>query len=333
MCYGFNVELKKNISELVFWGGYFMLQYKERILRQNEIETLFPEISGFLVDNNLNELECGKYELDKGIYVNIDTYTTKSSKDRLFESHRKYLDLQILISGEERIAVCERDKLHFLTTYDSQKDIQFYSSCQGVEYRLTKETGILLYPNNAHKPCIFGEEDKPAFVKKAVFKIPITYGRKIKCVFMDVDGTLTDGKIYMGNTGEMIKAFNIKDGYGLSTLLKEHNILPIIITGRESQILLNRCVELGIENVFQGVEDKSVKVKEIIKNLQISLKQVAYIGDDLNDWECMKMIGDANGILACPRNAAEKIKESADYICEHDGGDGAVRDFIDWLIN
>lgn len=146
---------------------------------------------------------------------------------------------------------------------------------------------------------------------------------------MDVDGTLTDGKIYMSPSGEAMKVFNIKDGCGIHDIAIPKGITPVIITGRESQIVLNRCKELGIEQVYQGVRDKLQKLKEIITNLKL----VAYIGDDINDISCMEMIKSAGGKIGCPADAVSTVYAIADYIAPHKGGDGAVRDFIDWLID
>lgn len=150
----------------------------------------------------------------------------------------------------------------------------------------------------------------------------------IKYLVMDVDGTLTDGKIYMSNTGELMKAFSIKDGCGIHDILIPAGIIPVIITGRSSAILLNRCRELGITNIYQGISNKVEKLSEVTKDLST----VAYIGDDINDLRCMKLIKDAGGIIGCPADAVEKVKEVAVYIAKHNGGDGAVRDFIEWLL-
>lgn len=150
----------------------------------------------------------------------------------------------------------------------------------------------------------------------------------IKYLIMDVDGTLTDGKIYMGNTGELFKAFNIKDGCGIHDIIIPCGILPIIITGRKSDIVLNRCRDLGIETVYQGVSNKSEKLLQ----LSLDLSRVAYIGDDINDIPCMKIIKEAGGFIGCPKDAAREVKELADYIAEHNGGDGAVRDFIEKIV-
>ena len=81
---------------------------------------------------------------------------------------------------------------------------------------------------------------------------------------MDVDGTLTDGKIYMGANGELMKAFNIKDGYGIHDILPLIGITPVIITGRKSQIVANRCNEIGIHYLYQGVTDKESQIKRFI---------------------------------------------------------------------
>lgn len=150
----------------------------------------------------------------------------------------------------------------------------------------------------------------------------------IKYFIMDVDGTLTDGKIYMSNNGEMMKAFNIKDGCGIHDILIPSGIIPIIITGRSSGIVLNRCKELGITEVYQGIKNKAVKMFEITDDLAT----VAYIGDDINDLSCMEPIKEAGGIVGCPADAVEKVKEIADYIASRNGGEGAVRDFIEWLL-
>ncbi len=151
----------------------------------------------------------------------------------------------------------------------------------------------------------------------------------VKYLVMDVDGTLTDGIIYMGQDGEVMKAFSIKDGCGIHDILIPAGITPVIITGRSSDIVLNRCRELGITEVHQGISDKIGKLKEITDDL----KSVAYIGDDINDLSCMKSIKEAGGIIGCPADAVEKVKEIADNIANHNGGDGAVRDFIEWLIS
>lgn len=152
--------------------------------------------------------------------------------------------------------------------------------------------------------------------------------KQMKYLIMDVDGTLTDGKIYMGNEGEMIKAFNVKDGCGIHDIAIPNGMIPIIITGRTSKILDNRCKELGITMLYQGVVNKIEKLKEVTNQIEL----IAYIGDDINDLSCMRLIKEAGGVVGCPNDAVEKVKEIADFISTYKGGEGAVREFIDWLV-
>jgi 3-deoxy-D-manno-octulosonate 8-phosphate phosphatase (KDO 8-P phosphatase) len=150
---------------------------------------------------------------------------------------------------------------------------------------------------------------------------------KINMLVMDVDGTLTDGKIYVGDSGEVFKAFNVKDGYRLITIDK-YQIIPVIITGKTSQILAKRAAELKIEEVYQGVGDKVKVLEEVIRRYNLNYDNVAYIGDDLNDLDCMRKCH----LNACPADAVDEVREIADYICKNDGGNGAVREFIDLII-
>lgn len=152
--------------------------------------------------------------------------------------------------------------------------------------------------------------------------------RHIRFLVMDVDGTLTDGKIYMGMDGELCKAFNIKDGCGIHDIAIPNGIIPIIITGRTSQILENRCKELGITSLHQGVSDKVEKLNLVTDDFSA----VAYIGDDINDLFCMNLVKEAGGIVGCPKDAVKKVLNISDFISTKNGGDGAVREFIEWLM-
>lgn len=150
----------------------------------------------------------------------------------------------------------------------------------------------------------------------------------IKYFVMDVDGTLTDGKIYMAPSGEAMKAFNIKDGYGIHDILLLHHIKPVIITGRQSKIVENRSKELGITEVHQGVKNKLQELQSITGELG----SVAYIGDDINDLPVMDPVKAAGGLVGAPKDAVKAVLKIADFIADHNGGDGAVRDFIDWIV-
>lgn len=159
----------------------------------------------------------------------------------------------------------------------------------------------------------------------------------IKFLVMDVDGTLTDGKIYMGVDGECFKAFDIKDGYALHTLLKENGIIPVIITARKSPMVEHRCKELGVTEIHQGVMNKLDCLKGIIENYsssenQYSFSNVAYIGDDLLDLQCMNPIKEAGGLTGCPADAVSYVIAVCDYVAPHNGGNGAVRGFAEFII-
>lgn len=151
---------------------------------------------------------------------------------------------------------------------------------------------------------------------------------KINMLVMDVDGTLTDGKIYIGENGEVMKAFNVKDGYGI-VMAKKQGILPVIITGRKSKIVEERAKELGIEELYQGIEDKVEVLKEVAERHKILLEEIAYIGDDLNDLNCIKICG----LTAAPNDAIYDVVKFVNYTCKCNGGNGAVREFIDYILN
>ena len=152
----------------------------------------------------------------------------------------------------------------------------------------------------------------------------------INYLILDVDGTLTDGKIYMGPNGEAMKAFSIKDGYVINFILKPVGIVPIIITARNSSIVQNRCDELGITEVYQGKMDKFTALKGIVGKDNIG--SCAYFGDDILDLKCMTPIKNAGGIIGCPSDAVKEIRAIADYVCVNKAGEGALREFAEWLV-
>lgn len=154
---------------------------------------------------------------------------------------------------------------------------------------------------------------------------------KISFLVMDVDGTLTDGKIYMSAEGELMKAFNIKDGCGIHDVLPTVNggITPVIITGRKSGILEKRCQELGITELHQGVSDKITVLEDVLKEAGAGFENAAYIGDDINDLACMEKCG----LVGCPSDAVPEVLKLADFVSGKKGGEGAVRDFIEWLAD
>ncbi|MDY2698125.1 MAG: HAD-IIIA family hydrolase [Lachnospiraceae bacterium] len=150
----------------------------------------------------------------------------------------------------------------------------------------------------------------------------------IKLLVMDVDGTLTDGKIYIGDKGEMMKAFDVKDGYAIAHLLPENNIIPVIITGRSSDIVKERAKELKITELYQGINDKLIQLKNIAENMRCKPEEIAYIGDDENDLTCINYCG----VTGCPNDAVDVVRQTVKYVCQKDGGRGAVREFVEWIL-
>lgn len=149
----------------------------------------------------------------------------------------------------------------------------------------------------------------------------------IRLFAMDVDGTLTDGKIYISDAGEAMKAFSPKDGLGIK-LLKNHGIIPAIITGRTSKIVENRCREIGIEVLYQGIRDKAATLQEIMQTYGLYREQTAYIGDDMNDLSAMETAG----ISFAPADCAAQLIPFVDILLTKKAGESPVREAIDLIL-
>jgi 3-deoxy-D-manno-octulosonate cytidylyltransferase len=146
-------------------------------------------------------------------------------------------------------------------------------------------------------------------------------------VFSDVDGVLTDSKINIGADGEVFKSFNVKDGYAIVEWRKDPNNDFVIITSRESHAVENRASELGVSEVHQGVSNKKEKIKQISSRLGFNLDETVYIGDDLTDLQAMESVA----IACCPADAAQEVKNECSYISPYNGGEGAIRDILEYL--
>ena len=157
--------------------------------------------------------------------------------------------------------------------------------------------------------------------------IPGLKGKPIKLLAMDCDGVLTDGGMYYSDSGEELKKFNTKDGMGLQRL-REAGIKEAIITGEDTPIVTNRGNKLKLDYVYKGVKDKLRILQEIAGKEGIPLSQVAYIGDDRNDLECIK----AAGLGIAVADAIDEVKESADCVLKSKGGCGAVREAAEIIL-
>lgn len=150
---------------------------------------------------------------------------------------------------------------------------------------------------------------------------------KIKMFVMDVDGTLTDGCIVMGSDGTEYKSFNVKDGLGIKKLI-ENDIIPVIITGRKSSIVETRFSALGIKEIHQQIEKKLVQLERIMGDYDLTFNEIAYIGDDVNDAEAMEKCYLSFAVA----DAVQEVKKIATHVTESNGGRGAVREAIEFIL-
>ena len=149
---------------------------------------------------------------------------------------------------------------------------------------------------------------------------------RIRCVTLDVDGVLTDGRIVYGSDGTEYKAFNVQDGLGIKKL-HALGLHVVIISGRDSNVVAQRAHELGIRHVYQGIDDKPAAIKTVLAEIGCDLVEVAHMGDDEPDRELFELVG----VGVAVANAVAGVKRAADVVTQRSGGDGAVREFCDLL--
>jgi len=150
----------------------------------------------------------------------------------------------------------------------------------------------------------------------------------IKLLILDVDGCLSDGKLTYTSDGVESKNFNVKDGLGITTWIKMGGKVAII-TGRKSEIVKRRAAELGIKYLFQGIRDKDRVLKELMESLDLKFYELGAIGDDLNDYNMLSLVGRS----FTPANGVKELKSLVDTTLSSNGGDGAVREMIDILVD
>ncbi len=151
--------------------------------------------------------------------------------------------------------------------------------------------------------------------------------QKIKLFVCDIDGVFSDGRIYLGNNGEELKAFHTKDGYGIKAL-GASGVDVAVITGRKSKIVQTRMTALNVKHIVQGEENKLPALKAMIASLALTPEQVAYIGDDMPDFECLNYVG----LSIAVNDAHPAILNVCDYITYTRGGFGAVRETCDLIM-
>jgi 3-deoxy-D-manno-octulosonate 8-phosphate phosphatase (KDO 8-P phosphatase) len=151
--------------------------------------------------------------------------------------------------------------------------------------------------------------------------------QKIKLLVCDIDGVFSDGRIYLGNNGEELKAFHTKDGYGVKAL-GASGVDVAVITGRTSSIVQTRMSALNVKHIVQGEENKLPALKTMLATLKLIPEQVAYIGDDMPDFDCLNYVGFSIAV----NDAHPTILKSCDYITYTRGGFGAVRETCDLIM-
>ena len=152
--------------------------------------------------------------------------------------------------------------------------------------------------------------------------------KNIKLVGTDIDGVWTDARMYYSGDGDIMKSFSTYDGMG-AQLLKEVGIPLIIMTSEETEIVAKRAQKLGINRVYQGEKEKLKCLKEVCIELDITLDEVAYIGDDVNDLDVLRAVG----LSAMPPNSPILNQFNPDYLTTRSGGDGAFRNFVDFILS
>lgn len=150
----------------------------------------------------------------------------------------------------------------------------------------------------------------------------------IELIVLDVDGTLTDGKIIYTNDGDEIKQFDVSDGLAVATWTKKMGKKAAIITGRTSTLLERRAKDLNITHLYQKIHNKDEVLQNILDEEGLTWDQVAAIGDDLNDYKMLKKAG----LSFTPDNGTHYLKEFVDVVCEKKGGEGAVREMIEHIV-
>ena len=151
--------------------------------------------------------------------------------------------------------------------------------------------------------------------------------RRVQMVATDVDGVLTDAGMYYSESGEELKKFNTRDGMGIK-LLQRAGLITALITMEETKLVTRRAEKLAIPEVHQGARDKLAVMREMVARHGLTLQDVAYIGDDVNDLEVLNAVG----FSAAPADALPAVRNAVDYVCRQKGGEGAVREVADLIL-
>jgi len=158
----------------------------------------------------------------------------------------------------------------------------------------------------------------------------VARARQVRLVLTDCDGVLTDGTVYVGEHGEALKRFSLRDGMGVERL-REAGIETAIVTRERSPIVARRAEKLRLPHLFEGVLDKAAELPRILAASGRGRHEVAYIGDDLNDLGILGEVG-REGLTASPFDALEPVANAVHHVCRARGGEGAFREFAEWIL-
>ncbi len=150
---------------------------------------------------------------------------------------------------------------------------------------------------------------------------------RIRCVVLDVDGVLTDGRIILDGGGGEWKFFDVRDGLGIS-LAGRLGLEVVFLTGRKSEVVSRRAAELSVRQVLQGIDDKAAAMKRLLEQRDLAREEIAFLGDDLPDLPAMN----AAGLSGAVADASPEVREAADWVSSRPGGRGAVREFLEYLL-
>ena len=148
---------------------------------------------------------------------------------------------------------------------------------------------------------------------------------RVKMIVLDVDGTLTDGGVYVLDSGEEMKRFHIKDGMAIARLRKKNYVFGLLSGSKSERAIQKRATDLGIKYVYVGPDDKETVLTGWLAKEDLAPEEVLYMGDDLNDITIMRYCG----VSACPADAAVPVRDIADIVTERSGGDGCFRELAD----
>jgi 3-deoxy-D-manno-octulosonate 8-phosphate phosphatase (KDO 8-P phosphatase) len=155
--------------------------------------------------------------------------------------------------------------------------------------------------------------------------------RRLRLVLTDCDGVLTDGGVYYSEDGEALKRFSMRDGMGVERL-REAGIQTAIVTRETSLAVARRSSKLGLNHLFLGVRDKAAQLPSILEQTGVSGAEVAYIGDDVNDLEILRLVS-REGLSAAPADAMPEVLDVVHCRCTRPGGHGAFREFAEWILD